>query len=389
MLRRAARILLVDDDPVMRELAAAKLAEAGYEACTAENGENALEILDREAVDLVISDLDMPIMDGFELTRRIRNSPAYCDIPVIVITASDQGDSVEKAFAAGATSFLAKPINWALFSHAVLFVLKASRDQAELKAARDQAEAGARFKDSLLSIMSHELRTPLNAIIGFGQILSEQFEREGDHLHREYSEYIVDGGKRLLESLSDMLLASEARTDPILLSETDCTLGELLDLALATLEKTAAHAEAEITLAAPEKELELCCDRQLVARAVSKLLDNSIKFSQHGVKITLGAVRLPDGRIAILVKDDGPGVSPDRLEALRQPFAQLDMSLHRSKEGLGLGLPLVQAIAQAHGGEFCLESEPGRGAEALLLFPQSRLTGPFRRKRGGDSTAAA
>lgn len=388
-LRRDTRILLVDDDPVMRELAAAKLAEAGYDASVAEDGARALEILSRQGADLIISDLDMPVMDGYELTRAIRKSAELCDTPMIVITASDHSEAVEEAFAAGATSFLAKPINWTLFAHAILFVVRASRNQAELRIARDQAEAGARFKDSLMSIMSHELRTPLNAIIGFGQILSEQFERENDHLHREYAEYIVDGGKRLLNSVSDMLLASEARSDPIAINEVDCTIGELIELAQAPAAKTAALAAAEISVAAPDRELELCCDRQLVARALSKLIDNAVKFSQRGVKIALSAVRLPDGRVAFLVKDNGPGISADKLESLRQPFAQLDMSLRRSKEGLGLGLPLVQAIAAAHGAEFRLESALGGGTQALLLFPTSRLVGADAGKSRRRPGAAA
>lgn len=385
-LLREARVLLVDDDPVMRELAGARLVAAGYEVGIAENGAGALEMLEKQGADLVISDLDMPVMNGFELTRNIRRSTRYSELPVIVITASDHSEAVEEAFAAGATSFVAKPINWALFSHAILFVMKANRDHIELRTARDRAEAGARFKDTLMSIMSHELRTPLNAIIGFGQLLYEQFEREDDHLHREYAEYIVDGGKRLLNSVSDMLLASEARSDPITLNEVDCTIGEIVELSVAAMSKFAALAEADISLVSPIRQQEICCDRQLVARAVSKLIDNAVKFSQRGVKITVGAIRLDDGRLAFLVKDNGPGISTGKLASLRQPFEQLDMSLRRSKEGLGLGLPLVQAIAVAHGGEFRLTSTPGEGTQALLLLPESRFSGApasrTQRKRG-------
>ncbi|HRX39768.1 MAG TPA: hybrid sensor histidine kinase/response regulator, partial [Parvularculaceae bacterium] len=338
-VRKKIRILFVDDDPIMRELAAAKLAEAGYQVTLTPDGAQALEALKRDDVNLVISDLDMPHMNGYALTREIRKSAALADTPVIVITSSDHSEAVDEAFAAGATSFVAKPINWTLFSHAVRFVLKASEDQAELRVARDQAEAGARFKDSLMSIMSHELRTPLNAIIGFGQILSEQFERENDHLHQDYAEYIVEGGKRLLNSVSDMLLASEAQSDPITINEVDCTIGEIIDLAAGSVAKAAALAEADLSILLQNREQELCCDRSLVARAITKLLENSVKFSQRGVRVVVGAGETPDGRIAILVKDNGPGIAADKVDALRQPFAQMDMSLKRSKEGLGLGLP--------------------------------------------------
>ena len=223
-MSESAKILLVDDDPVMRELASAKLNEAGYVTILAENGAEALSLLRENSVDLVISDIEMPVMDGFALTRQIRDDELLADIPIIVITASDNQQDVDRVFEEGATSFLAKPINWTLFSQAVMFVLRASNAQKDLKAARDQAEAGSKFKDALMSVMSHELRTPLNAIIGFGQLLVERFQTQNDPVHGEYADYIVDGGKRLLETVSDMLLASDARSGPLTVNDTDITV---------------------------------------------------------------------------------------------------------------------------------------------------------------------
>ncbi len=368
-----ARVLVVDDDPVMRELAAARLQEAGFEAVMASNGAEGLALARARPCDLVITDVDMPAMSGFELTRALRAHPDNASTPVIVITGSEKPEAVDLAFAAGATSFLAKPINWTLFSHSVRFVLKSDADQRELRIARDAAEAGSRFKDSLLSVMSHELRTPLNAIIGFGQILSDQFERENDPIHKEYSDYIVDGGKRLLNSVSDMLLASDARTGPIALNDVDCTIEEIIDLALSQLEKTISLAQPQLKRMIREPELELCCDRALVARAIGKLVENAIKFCPRGVSIVVGAAATKLGEVAFVVRDSGPGMSPERLALATQPFNQADMSLRRSKEGLGLGLPLVNAIITAHGGRLKLDSEPGKGASAYLVLPPERV----------------
>ncbi len=372
-MANAARVLVIDDDPIMREVALAKLAEAGYIVDVAGDGAEGLASLKDRPFDLVISDVDMPRMNGFEMTRVIRADSALAAIPVIMVTGSERKDAVEEAFAAGATSFLAKPINWTLFTEAVRFVLKASADQKALRRARDAAEAGSRFKDSLLSVMSHELRTPLNAIIGFGQLLAEQFDRENDHLHKEYADYIVEGGKRLLNSVSDMLLASDARSGPIALNEVDCAVGELVNLAFAPLEKTLATSQAEIRKLVKDGEIEVCCDRVLIARSIGKLIENAVKFSPPGVKVTVGAALTPTGDLAFLVRDNGPGIDPGRLQTVAQPFTQNDMSLRRSKEGLGLGLPLVNAVAKAHDGLFRLVSEPGAGASAFLILPASRV----------------
>lgn len=386
-----ARILFADDDPIMLELASARLVEAGHDIVTAEDGEAALALLEGDGAELVISDLDMPLMDGFELTRRIRAAPHLAEIPVIVVTGSDHASAVEAAFAAGATSFLAKPINWTLFNQSVMFVLKASRDQRALREARDQAEAGARFKDSLLSVMSHELRTPLNAIIGFGQILREQFDAERDHLHREYADYIIDSGKRLLDAVSDILLVSDARSGPIAIAEAECTAREIVETACAEEAGPAALAQARVSVALEEPDLTLFADRALLARALAKLIDNAIKFSPRGARVVVGATSTRQGGLVFVVKDEGPGVAPERLAALAQPLAPADLSPRRAQEGLGLGLPLAQAVAAAHGGRFRLKSAPKGGTTALIALPAARVrrVGGARREPAAADRQAA
>lgn len=373
LMKSPARIILADDDPIMRELAAARLLEAGYDARMFADGADALNALKRDGADLVISDIEMPVMDGFELTRSIRADRTLCETPVIVITSSEVAGAVDQAFASGASSFLSKPINWSLFNHSVRFVLRASETQKALRAARDQAEAGARFRDNLMSVMSHELRTPLNAIIGFGQIIGDHFDKQEDAVNKEYTDYILESGKRLLNSVSDMLLVSEARAGLIGISESDATVGDIVADALAPLEKSIAIAGATVDIRLQDPALEICCDRALFARAIGKLVDNSIKFAQRGVSIVIGSALTPVGDLAFLVKDNGPGVPQDKLHELAAPFAQPDMSVRRSREGLGLGIPLTQAIAEAHEAVFKLESRAGGGAEAFILLPTARI----------------
>lgn len=365
------KIVLADDDLILRELAETKLRAAGHDVTVASNGAQALQAVSADGADLVISDLNMPDMDGFELTKRLRADPSTRETPVIVITGSEECDAVDRAFAAGATSFLAKPINWTLFNQAVMFVLRASDDHQALRDARDRARAGEKFKDELLSVMSHELRTPLNAIIGFGQLLGERFQQEQDNLHREYSEYIVDSGRRLLGSISDMLLASDARTGPISITEDDVTAGVLLEAAIAQAPHAKGAAAIETKIQDPD--IRLLCDEQLLARAISKLIDNALKFSPQGEKIVVGAAQIKNGGLAIMVQDAGPGISKEKMLQAAAAFEQSEMSSRRTKEGLGLGLPLAQAISKAHGATFRLEAGGEKGVRAFIVMPPERV----------------
>ena len=369
------RIVLVDDDPIMRELAGSKLRGAGYTVLEAENGAEALSILEAQSADLVISDLDMPVMDGFALTKAIRNHEFLSQTPVLVITGSDHEEAVEQAFSAGATSFLAKPINWALFSQAVKFVLRAGEDQKALRTARDRARAGEKFKDELLSVMSHELRTPLNAIIGFGQLLGDHFQKSNDGLHQEYSDYIVDGGRRLLNSISDMLLASDSRAGPITLYEKATTLGQVIDSAQSIFEQNRGKQKEkrELTIKVQDPDMELCCDGQLIARSISKLIENAVKFSEKDTAIVIAAAPTKSGDLAIMVKDHGEGISPEKLQTVSSPFAQSEMTSRRTTEGIGLGLPLVKAIIDSHGAKFRLDSKLGEGSRAIIVLPRDRV----------------
>jgi len=190
-----------------------------------------------------------------------------------------------------------------------------------------------------------------------------------------------------LNSVSDMLLASDARSGPITLNEADVALGVIVDDAITGIEKPLQLAEAKTVLKICSRDIEIRCDRALISRAIRKLVDNSVKFSPKGVEITIGAAITSKGDLAVMVKDNGPGVKAESLHDLTAPFALMDMSLRRSREGLGLGLPLVKVIADAHGGSFRIDSRPGEGTRAILMLPSARLGAASAPKTGAAGAA--
>src|SRR5216684_6836219 len=163
-----ATILIVDDDPVIRSLMRATLENDGFSVIEASNGIEGCRFYQEHRPDLLLVDVVMPGMDGYELCRELRSRPASAFLPIVVVTSLDDVPSIARAYDAGATDFIPKPINWLVLNRRIGYILRASRafdelrrNQDRLIAARDAAEAASRSKSEFLANMSHEQRTPL------------------------------------------------------------------------------------------------------------------------------------------------------------------------------------------------------------------------------------
>ena len=168
-----ALVLIVDDEATQRLLTRDCLEQDGFRIEEASSGEEGLRLVRELHPDLVLLDIMMPGIDGFETCRQLRADPAIRHTPVIVVTGREDIEDVKQGFAVGATDFLTKPVTWNLLPSRVRFVLRTSRLERDLRLAKDAAEQASEAKTMLLSTMGHELRTPLNAIIGFSEIMKQ------------------------------------------------------------------------------------------------------------------------------------------------------------------------------------------------------------------------
>ena len=363
------RALVVDDDPILREVMGEQLKAVGFDVVQAENGEAGRELTGREDFDLAIVDISMPKLNGFDLLRHIRQHPRSVDLPVIVATGNNDRSSVEKAYELGASSFVTKPMNWPQFAHHSLFVMRNGEIERALRQAQTEAVTASKMKNGLFHVLSHELKTPLTALIGLTGVLSEALQTKVDPAQAEQLQHVVGAAHRLNAIISDILILSKALSGPSRQQIVSIPVRDLIDDSLVGLKVKARERDINILTRQPDESLHTSGDPRLLRQALHKLIDNAIKFSPAGGTVEIRAHGKEDGSAIISVRDHGPGLSAAKLRDCLQPFVQDDMSYGRPVEGLGLGLPIAKSIAEAHGGELLFQSSPGQGMLAAIWLP--------------------
>ena len=370
-----ALLLIIDDEETQRLLTRDNLEHEGFRVVEASNGEDGLRLIRELRPDLVLLDVMMPGIDGFEVCRQLRADPAICHTPVIIVTGCEDTDDVDSGFASGATDFLTKPVIWNLLPSRVRFVLRTSKLEQELRSAREEAERASEAKSALLSTMGHELRTPLNAIIGFTGLMKQA--AFGPMGSPQYDEFVVDihsSGLRLLEAINAILEIVSCESEKVETDRSAVSVVEIVDSVLKQIVPEAQASSIQVVNNVIDSGIDICGNEEHLKQALLNLVSNAVKFTEEGGIVRLDISRPENGDMVFIVSDNGIGISAEDLVRVQQPFEQADSSLARNYEGLGLGIPLSIAIARSHGGAIDYESEPGQGTTVRMTLPAERLT---------------
>jgi signal transduction histidine kinase len=370
----AAVVLVADDDAVHRLLMRESLQVAGFVVHEAGDGLEALDLLDRLHPELMFLDAMMPRVDGFAACVETRKRPHGAHVPVLMVTGLDDVSSIDRAYQAGATDFITKPINWPLFNHRARFLLRFGRTQRALHEAMERAEAASRAKTEFLATMSHELRTPLNAIIGFSEVLKRELLGPlGQERYREYAKDINESGAHLLSLISDILEYSKSESGKLRLVESEVDLNQMIANVVRQQGPRAEVAGIALLRDGVEQPIRIRGDERKLRQVLMNLASNAIKFTPMGGEVRLGLGRDDDGGVAITVVDTGIGIAADDMPKVFTAFGQIDNAWSRRYEGSGLGIPLAKAMIELHDGSLTIASNVGSGTVVTVKLPRERV----------------
>lgn len=394
---KSGNILIVDDTPENLQILSATLSERGYKVRGVVKGTMALRAAKSAPPDLILLDIRMPEMDGYEVCSKLKSEPKTCDIPVIFISALDEVLDKIKAFAVGGVDYITKPFQVAEVLARVEHQLTIRRLSHQLQEQNQQlqqeiqerlkaekaAEAASKAKSEFLANMSHELRTPLNAILGFTQVMSRDLQLSTEQ--REYLRIINRSGEHLLDLINDVLDLSKIEAGLNTLYESSFDLYRLLDSLEEMLQIKAAQKKIKLIFNIPSNVPQyIKTDPKKLRICLINLLGNAIKFTENGtvtLRVNTGqemAERDTDKTRANLcpsfdfqslfpntlhfeVEDTGPGIAPAEMADLFDAFVQTETG-RKFAEGTGLGLAITRKFVQLMGGEIQISSVLGEGA---------------------------
>jgi two-component system, sensor histidine kinase and response regulator len=365
-------ILLVDDNFTNIELLQNILQKKGYEIAFASNGEQALEMVPKLKPNLILLDIMMPGIDGFETCQKLKQNKATQDIPIIFISAKNRPEDIVEGFEVGGIDYITKPFNInevlvRVGTHLKIQRLIAQKEKAEEKATAYAQELKRSNKDleDFAHLASHDLRSPLQKIIAFGDLLKEQSSGMNEKA-KDYLERMQKSSLRMKNFIDDLLEYSRVSSTPKPYRSTDLRqlarqVCEDLDLQIKDCNATVEIGEL------PTLEL----DPTQISIVMQNLISNALKYHRQGVTpvvsltSSFNEIKKSWG---IEVSDNGIGIEEEYFERIFKLFERLHG--RSAFEGTGIGLAICEKIVTRHGGKITVKSQINEGSSFIMELPE-------------------
>ena len=365
---RGRRILVVDDDRLNVRILSNILKSEGYTLADADSGERALEVYESFHPDLVLLDVMMPGMNGFETCRALRQRYGSETAPVIFITAKSESDDVVEGLSAGGVDYLPKPFRAKEALARIRTHLHIRLLSEQQKSLVDQLSKANAAKNRFLGMAAHDLRNPLASIRGLAEFLRDGVVGPLSPEQLDLIKTIHEASQGMLDLVNELLDVATIESGELKLSLESHNLTELIEKNIYLSNIEAAKKRTKIVFAAPGRAVLLPIDAGKINQVIANLLSNALKYSPAGSTITVELHR-GKGTWAFSVKDQGPGIPENERDKLFKDFGRLSVKTTGGEKSTGLGLAICRKIVDAHRGTITAENLPKRGCEFRVTLP--------------------
>jgi signal transduction histidine kinase len=358
-----ASILIVDDTVENLQLLSSMLQDHGYEARPVTNGRDALVAARQHPPELILLDVSMPEMDGYEVCARLKEIPELREIPVIFLTALSSTADKVKAFEAGGADHVTKPFQIDEVLARIRVHVALRRSQLELQASYDRLRRLERLREDLVQMVVHDMRSPLSALMGLLELV--QTDSTLGAQAAEDLQYAIQSAAGVNGLANDLLDISRLEEDKLPLDRQPCDLAQIgrdVLVRLGPLDRTRL-----LDLDAPGP-VAVRCDRGLVHRVVENLVGNAVKHTPRGGRIIVSATARP-GRVRVAVRDEGPGVPPEARTQIFEKFGTVAARREHQYHSTGLGLTFCKLAVEAHGGTIGVDAGDPTGSVFWFELP--------------------
>lgn len=368
------KILLVDDRPENLYSLECMLMEENLEILKAQSGEEALKLAFQEELSLILLDVQMPGMDGFEVANMLKSTKRTRKIPIIFVTAiSKEKKYILRGLDEGAFDYLFKPLDTDITRAKVKTLLQFYAQQKEIELKNAELLRLNEEKNYFLGMASHDLRNPLGNIITLSELIDEEIGHHFPPEHKNYLKVIQSTSRQMMDLLNELLDVSRIESGLAASHITTVNVHELLQECISTNKAHADKKQIHLNYSLTDTTMTINCDRFQINQILNNLISNAIKYSHAGTLVEV-IVEQNSASTIFHVQDQGQGIPEQEHKKLFDAFTRTSVRSTGGEASTGLGLNIVKKLIEGHGGKIWLKSDIGKGSTFSFSIPHLKIS---------------
>lgn len=362
------KILIIDDIAENIKVVANVLKKHNFNISYAQSGKDGIERAKKVYFDIILLDIMMPEMDGFEVCRLLKTDIKTKDIPIIFLTAKTDEESIKKGFEAGGVDFITKPFKTNELLARVNTHIQLKLVQEQLSKTNEEIQLANKNKDKLLSIIAHDLRNPFSVLITFSKLIMDSFDEFSKDDILTYMKSFYETSKQGYGLLDNLLKWSKSQTGKMEIIPEQIDLNDIVEETVTLLNSQALNKHIKLENKVPQN-IWAFADINMVLTVLRNLISNAIKFTNTGGEVTITSEQ-NENFVKISITDNGVGIEASDIDKIFRIDIKHSTSGTIGERGTGLGIILCKEFIEKNNGELMVESQPDKGSKFSFTLPK-------------------